>query len=72
MSLNGRVEAIRTDIKELMYITVSKEEHDLADSWPNLQRNIEVGDSVFKKPKEYDIILVKKKTGQKFKCLYDE
>jgi len=70
LSLNGRIEAIRMDIKRAMYITVSKEEYNFSHSWPNLQKEVEVGDSVYKKPKEYQVILIKKNTGERIVCEY--
>jgi len=70
LSLNGRVEVIRMDIKRAMYITVSKEEYNFSHSWPNFQKQVEVGDSVYKKTKEYELILVKKNTGERIFCEY--
>jgi len=67
LSLNGRVSNIRIDIKESMYITVTGEEHILYHDWPKFQRNVKAGDSVYKQPKSYDILLVKK-NGMKFLC----
>ena len=67
LSLNGRVSNVRVDIKEAMYITVIGEEHILYHDWPKLQRNVKVGDSVYKQSKSNDIILVKK-NGMKFIC----
>lgn len=71
LSLKGRVSNIRVDIKEVMYINVNGEEHILYHDWPKLQRIVKVGDSVYKQPKSYDIILVKR-NGMKFTCPREE
>lgn len=46
--------------------------HNLSHFWPKFQKNVQVGDSVIKKTKEYDLILIKKSTRQKILCKYDE
>ncbi|RYE15857.1 MAG: hypothetical protein EOP45_18175 [Sphingobacteriaceae bacterium] len=68
LSLNGRIEAKRTDIKEIMYVTVDHKEHDLGHHWPSFHKQAEIGDSIYKQPRKYDIILVKKLTNQKIFC----
>ncbi|MBW4890127.1 hypothetical protein KXQ82_10390 [Mucilaginibacter sp. HMF5004] len=68
LSLNGKVENIRVDIKERMYITVSNKEHDLAHYWPELQKKIRVGDSVYKDSKDYDIVLIKANDNKRVIC----
>ena len=70
MSLNGRVDKINVNIQEAMTVIVSKEEHNIAHFWPVFQKNVEVGDSVYKKQKGYDIILIKKGTKQRIICKY--
>ncbi len=72
LSLDGRIESIRKDIKEAMYITVSSKEHNISHYWPKLQINVKVGDSVYKRPKEYEIILIKKATRERIICKYKE
>ncbi len=71
MALNGRVEFIRTDIKQSMYVTISKKEHNLSHFWPKFQENVRIGDSVYKEPKKYEIILIKKGTHERIICTYD-
>jgi hypothetical protein len=72
MSLNGKVTLIRTDIKQAMYVTVGDKEYNFAHFWPTFQKHAETGDIVYKKPKEYSIILIKSKTKAKIVCAYDE
>jgi hypothetical protein len=70
LSLNGSIISKRTDIKQAMYVTVSKREHNISHYWPLLQELAEIGDSVIKMPKEYDIILIKKTTHKAILCKY--
>ena len=70
LSLNGRIESIRIDIKTDMSIKVSNKEYPIDHQWPKLQKYAEVGDSVFKKPKEGNIILIKAKTKERIICTY--
>lgn len=70
LSLNGRVQNTRKTIKEVMYITVANKEHGIGHHWPMLQKNVEIGDSVYKAPKDSVIVLVKAKTGAKIICSY--
>lgn len=70
MQLNGKVENVRIDIKQALYITVSKKEYNMAHFWPKLHANVETGDFVYKKSKNYDIILVKRATRKKVICTY--
>jgi hypothetical protein len=72
LGLNGKVEKIRVDIKERMYLTVSNEEHDLAHFWPDLQQVVEIGDSVYKVPQNYNITLIKANSKKKIICKYRE
>jgi hypothetical protein len=65
--MNGRVSNMRFDIKEALHITINGQEYNLAHDWLKLQRNIKVGDSLCKKPKCYDVILVKE-SGMRFIC----
>lgn len=71
LSLNGRVENIRTDIKEALYVTISNKEHVFGKYyWPEFHQHVEIGDSVYKEAKEYDIILIKPKTKERIICTY--
>jgi len=72
MSLNGQVKEIRVDIKQTMHITVKNEEYNLAHFWPVLQENVEVGDSLYKKSDQYDIILIKRQTKKQIICHYKD
>ena len=72
LSLNDTVVNIRFDDKNGMQLKVSNKEHDLGHYWPMLRRNIAIGDSIYKKPEEYDIILVKKKPKYRIVCTFRE
>lgn len=71
LKLNGVVDNIEIDIKEAMDITISKEKHNFGHHWPIFQEKVSVGDSVYKKPNEYDIILIKKGTKERILCHYE-
>lgn len=72
MQLNGTIDAVRTDIKQAMYITVANQEQNLSHFWPKLQRNVEVGDSVIKASKNTVIVLIKKKSKLRYTCTFEE
>ena len=71
LSLNGRVENLRTDIKEALYVTISNKKHIFGKYyWPEFHQHVEIGDSVYKKAEEYNIILIKSKTKERIVCPY--
>lgn len=71
LSLNGQVEHIQVNTKERSHAVVSGVDHDFGHDWPKFQKYVEVGDSVYKEPKKYDIILVKKETRERIVCTYE-
>lgn len=70
LSLNGKVDGIRKNIQQAMFLSVEKKEYNIAHFWPQLQNNIEVGDRVYKKPKDYHILLFKKGGTDTLICNY--
>ncbi|MEO6977754.1 MAG: hypothetical protein ABI113_05215 [Mucilaginibacter sp.] len=70
MSLDGKIDKISINIQEAMFVTVSEKEHNFSHFWPKFQTMAEVGDSVFKKPRDYKIILIKKGTHRRIVCDY--
>ena len=70
MSLNGRIDDIHINIQDAMFVTISQKKHNLAHFWPKFQKMAVIGDSVYKKPGDYTIILIKKDTHQRIVCEY--
>lgn len=67
---SGKVERIRFDVKTNMTITVSGKEYQIAHQWPLLQKYVKVGDSVIKRAKESNVILIKADTKERIICSY--
>jgi len=70
LSLNGRIKSIQFDIKKDMSVKISDKVYPIGHYWPELQKHVEIGDSVYKKPKEYNILLIKAKSNERIICAY--